>query len=90
MRLGPFEIFIRSVDLITIIVPPILPITLSLSTGLAMRRLKSQNIFCISPQRVNVAGRVDIMCFDKTGTLSEPDLDVYGALPVKNYESRIE
>ena len=32
--------------------------------------------------RVNVAGRVNLVCFDKTGTLSEPDLDVFGTVPV--------
>ncbi|PFH55753.1 hypothetical protein XA68_17685 [Ophiocordyceps unilateralis] len=37
-----------------------------------------KQIFCISPQRVNVGGKLDIMCFDKTGTLTEDGLDVLG------------
>lgn len=71
-------IIVRALDLITIVVPPALPATLSIGTNFALGRLKSKQIFCISPQRVNVAGKLDIMCFDKTGTLTEEGLDVLG------------
>lgn len=65
-------------DVITIAVPPALPATLSIGTSFALSRLKRKQIFCISPQRVNVGGKIDIMCFDKTGTLTEEGLDVLG------------
>jgi cation-transporting P-type ATPase 13A2 len=71
-------IVVRALDLITIVVPPALPATLTIGTNFALSRLKSKNIFCISPQRVNVGGKLDIMCFDKTGTLTEDGLDVLG------------
>lgn len=71
-------IIIRALDLITIVVPPALPATLTIGTNFALARLKKQQIFCISPQRVNVGGKLDIMCFDKTGTLTEDGLDVLG------------
>lgn len=71
-------IIVRALDLITIVVPPALPATLTIGTNFALARLKSKKIFCISPQRVNVAGKLDIMCFDKTGTLTEEGLDVFG------------
>ncbi|MCJ1469965.1 hypothetical protein MMC07_008610 [Pseudocyphellaria aurata] len=45
------EIIIRALDLITIVVPPALPATLSIGTSFALSRLKKKNIFCISPQR---------------------------------------
>jgi cation-transporting ATPase 13A3/4/5 len=48
-------------------------------------RLKRLGIYCISPQKVNVAGKVSVMCFDKTGTLTENDLDLYG---IKTVEGR--
>jgi cation-transporting ATPase 13A3/4/5 len=47
-------------------------------TAFAVSRLKQKKIFCISPQRVNVAGRVNMMVFDKTGTLTEDGLQVNG------------
>lgn len=71
-------IIIRAFDLITIVVPPALPATLAIGTTFAVGRLKKKQIFCISPQRVNVGGKLDIMCFDKTGTLTEDGLDVLG------------
>jgi cation-transporting ATPase 13A3/4/5 len=80
IRLGlPWSlILIRALDLITIVVPPALPATLTIGTSFAVERLKKHNIFCISPSRVNVAGKIDVMCFDKTGTLTEDGLDVLG------------
>ena len=71
-------IIIRALDLITIVVPPALPATLTIGTNFALGRLKQKKIFCISPQRVNVGGKLDIVCFDKTGTLTEDGLDVLG------------
>ena len=46
-------------------------------------RLKKRNIFCISPQKINVSGKVNIMCFDKTGTLTEEGLETYGVRVTK-------
>ncbi|KAL4929639.1 putative P-type ATPase [Aspergillus undulatus] len=71
-------IIVRALDLITIVVPPALPATLTIGTNFALSRLKSSNIFCISPQRVNVGGKLDVICFDKTGTLTEDGLDILG------------
>ncbi|KAL9602615.1 MAG: hypothetical protein Q9219_001759 [cf. Caloplaca sp. 3 TL-2023] len=71
-------IFVRALDLITIVVPPALPATLTIGTNFALSRLKTKRIFCISPQRVNVGGKLDVICFDKTGTLTEEGLDVLG------------
>ncbi|GJC93863.1 cation-transporting ATPase [Colletotrichum higginsianum] len=71
-------IIVRALDLITIVVPPALPATLTIGTNFALGRLKKKQIFCISPQRVNVGGKLDIMCFDKTGTLTEDGLDIFG------------
>ncbi|KAM5507570.1 hypothetical protein McanMca71_000837 [Microsporum canis] len=73
-------IIVRALDLITIVVPPALPATLTIGINFAISRLKAQQIFCISPQRVNVAGKLDVVCFDKTGTLTEDGLDVLGII----------
>ena len=78
LQLAWHLIIIRALDLITIVVPPALPATLTIGTNFALNRLKKKSIFCISPQRVNVGGKIDLMCFDKTGTLTEDGLDVLG------------
>ena len=69
---------LRAFDIITIVVPPALPATLTIGTSFSLNRLKKKGIFCIAPTRVNVGGKVDLMCFDKTGTLTEDGLDVLG------------
>ncbi|CAK7567309.1 MAG: hypothetical protein SEPTF4163_005272 [Sporothrix epigloea] len=81
-------IVVRALDLITIVVPPALPATLTIGTNFALSRLRSKQIFCISPQRVNVGGKLDIMCFDKTGTLTEEGLDVLGVRVVDHAAKR--
>lgn len=43
-----------------------------------MGRLRKLGIYCISPSRVNVAGKINVCCFDKTGTLTEDGLDILG------------
>ncbi|KAI9721371.1 MAG: hypothetical protein M1828_005231 [Chrysothrix sp. TS-e1954] len=81
-------ILVRALDLITIVVPPALPATLTIGTNFALSRLKRKQIYCISPQRVNVGGKIDVMCFDKTGTLTEEGLDVLGARVVHRPANR--
>jgi cation-transporting ATPase 13A2 len=71
-------IALRAMDVITISVPPALPIAMTVGVGFAISRLKKRSIFCISPPRVNVSGKINCMCFDKTGTLTEEGLDLYG------------
>ncbi|KAF2639000.1 P-type ATPase-like protein [Massarina eburnea CBS 473.64] len=87
-------IVVRALDLITIVVPPALPATLTIGTNFALSRLKQKQIFCISPQRVNVGGKLDVVCFDKTGTLTEEGLDVLGAraaiLPADRFSELLE
>ena len=75
---------IRALDLITITVPPALPACMAAGVAFAISRLKKERIFCISPNRVNVAGRIDMMVFDKTGTLTEDGMNLLGVQAMKN------
>ena len=78
---GLFYIISRTLDLITVVVPPALHTTMTIGTIFAIRRLKQDGIYCISPPRINVCSRINMMLFDKTGTLTEEGLDVMGILP---------
>lgn len=71
-------LILRCLDIITIVVPPALPAAMTVGTYYAQSRLKKLKIFCISPQRINVCGKLKLVCFDKTGTLTEDGLDLYG------------
>jgi cation-transporting ATPase 13A2 len=79
----------RFLNLIVICVPPALPAAMSCGVAFAIFRLKSQKIFCISPPRVNLSGRITTFVFDKTGTLTEDGLSVQGFRCVKEDDSSI-
>ncbi|KAF7321673.1 Cation-transporting ATPase [Mycena kentingensis (nom. inval.)] len=81
-------IIIRALDLITVVVPPALPATLSIGTSFAIGRLRKNGVFCISPSRVNVGGKINVCCFDKTGTLTEDGLDILGVRSLDRNEHR--
>jgi cation-transporting ATPase 13A2 len=74
--------------LITIVVPPALPATLTIGTTFAIERLRKSQIFCISPNRVNIGGKINVICFDKTGTLTEDGLDVLGVRTIDRADRR--
>jgi len=72
------DIIFKSLDIITIAVPPALATCMSIGAEIATERLENQQIITKSQNKINVAGRIDVMCFDKTGTLTEDSLDLYG------------
>ena len=60
-----WKAIMRILDLITVVVPPSLPCAMTVGTVYSQSRLKEKNIFCISPARINVAGKIKvILCFD--------------------------
>ncbi|EGG08153.1 uncharacterized protein MELLADRAFT_84923 [Melampsora larici-populina 98AG31] len=58
-------ILIWALDLITIVVPSALPATIPIGTSFSMAHLRKPGIFCISPNRVNISGKINLICFDK-------------------------
>lgn len=61
---------VKFLDLITITVPPGLPVSMTFGIIFALEKLKDKQIFCISPNKIISGGRVNHACFDKTGTLT--------------------
>ncbi|OXB63974.1 hypothetical protein ASZ78_014738 [Callipepla squamata] len=59
------EVVKKALDVITIAVPPALPAALTTGIIYTQRRLKKKGIFCISPQRINMCGQLNLICFDK-------------------------
>lgn len=65
LQVPAHTIIIESLDIITITVPPALPAAMTAGIVYAQRRLKRVGIFCISPQRINICGQLNLVCFDK-------------------------
>ena len=82
------DIIKRSLDLITIAVPPALPGALAAGLIYAQNRLRKQKVYCISPRTINICGTLNTFVFDKTGTLTEDGLDLKSVLPARLNEDK--
>lgn len=79
-----WDITIKALDIITIVIPPALPAAMTVGKLYAQSRLKKDKIYCINSRVINVTGSLNCICFDKTGTLTEDGLDMMGIVPVIN------
>lgn len=73
----------RLFDNITIIFPPSLPICMTFTSFYFHWNLSNKNISCIDDKRMSASGRTNIIVLDKTGTLTEEGLEIYGFQALK-------
>ena len=69
-------------NIITILVPPILPICLKIGNKNSIRRLKKKSIKCINKSKINIAGTIDTILFETSGILSNDNIDFCRIQPI--------
>lgn len=64
-----FKLVLHCIMIVTSVVPPELPMELSLAVTNSLAALSRSFVFCTEPYRIAFAGKLDILCFDKTGEI---------------------
>ena len=75
-----FKLALHCIMIVTSVVPPELPMELSLAVTNSLAALARGLVYCTEPFRIPLAGRLDVLCFDKTGTLTKDQMILRGVV----------
>ena len=73
------------VSVIVAAIPEGLPLVVTLGQLAAARRLSAHSVLIRNTRSIEALARLDVVCFDKTGTLSENRLEVKSVRPLNGF-----
>lgn len=86
-NLNIIELLVFAAALMICLVPEALPIVITINLSLCVRRLLKMNVVVKRLSALEDFGAIEILCVDKTGTLTEQDLKLVNTVAINDEET---